>query len=61
MDLSKNNSFSAEEAKTIFFAPRKERRYQYMKYLSSLIHDSNFIMETEDNSIQRHLYDYPIV
>ena len=36
MDLSKNNCFSAEEAKIIFFAPRKERRYQYMKCLSSL-------------------------
>ena len=36
MDLSKNNCFSAEEAKIIFLAPRKERRYQYMKCLSSL-------------------------
>ena len=36
MDLLKNNCFSAEKAKIIFLAPRKERRYQYMKCLSSL-------------------------
>ena len=36
MDLSKNNCFSAEETKIIFLAARKERRYQYMKCLSSL-------------------------
>ena len=49
MDLSKKNCFSAEEAKITFLVPRKERRYLYMKCLSSLVflHDSNFIMETE--------------
>ena len=36
MDLSKNNCFSAEKQKIIFLAPRKKRRYQYMKCLSSL-------------------------
>ena len=60
MDLSKNNCFSAEEAKIIFFAPRKERRYQYMKCLSSLglclppwfqFYHGNW------NCIQKQLYD----
>ena len=67
MDLSKNNRFSAEEAKN--YIPRTEKR----KFLNSmwntlilceyfaLLHASNFIMETEDNSLQRQLYDSFII
>ena len=36
MDLLKNNRFSAEEAKNYILPPRKEKRYQYVKCLSSL-------------------------
>ena len=58
-----------KKQKIIFLAPRKEKRYQYVKYLSSwilceycvLVHGSNFIMETEDNSLQRQLYDSSII
>ena len=61
MDLSKNNCFSAEEA--INYIPRteKRKRYYYVKFwvlwVLILPHASNFIMETEDNSIQRQFYD----
>ena len=48
MDLSKNNRFSAEEVIK-------------MVWVFVLLHASIFIMETEDNSIQRQLYDSSII
>ena len=65
MDLSKNNRFSAEEAKNYTPRTKKRKRYLYVKCLNSLVfvllHASNFVMETEDNSIQRQLYDSSII
>ena len=51
--------------KIILLALRKEKRYLYVKCLNSLVfvllHASNFVMETEDNSIQRQLYESSII
>ena len=57
MDLSKNNRFLAEEAK--HYTPHTEKRekgtsmwYAWVLWLFDLLHASNFIMESENNSIQ---------
>ena len=57
MDLSKNkhNRFSAEEA--INYIPRTD----IVLWVFVLPHASNFIMETENNSIQRQIYDSHII
>ena len=64
MVLSKNNRFSAVEAKN--YTPRTEKRKKgtsmwnaWVLWVFVLLHASNFIMETEDNSIQRQHYYFP--
>ena len=53
------------EAKNCIPCTEKRKKVQYMKCLSSLAlcppSFSNFIMETEDNSIQRQLYNSSII
>ena len=52
MDLSKNNCFSAEEAKN--YSSHREKKEgtsvwnAWVLLVFVLLHDSNFIMETED-------------
>ena len=70
MDLSKSNRFSAEQAKNDTPRTEKRKKVsvcEILEFLSSmwntwilceyfvLLHASNFIMETEDNSLQRQL------
>ena len=63
MDLSKNKRFSTQEA--INYIPHAEKRKKVpvrkMLPLDPLDlcppNTSNFVMETEDNSIQRQVYD----
>ena len=66
MDLSKNNRFSHQEATN--YIPRIEKRKKgtsiwntWALWVFVLPHVSNFIMETEDNSKQRQLYDSSII
>ena len=76
MNLSKNNCFSAEEAKS--YIPRTEKMKkvlvcEILELLNSmwntwilceyfvLLHASSFIMETEDNSLERQLYHSSII
>ena len=66
MDLSKNNRFSHQEATN--YIPRIEKRKKgtsiwntWVLWVFVLPHVSNFIMETEDNSKQRQLYDSSII
>ena len=76
MDLSKSNRFSAEQAKNDTPRTEKRKKVsvcEILEFLSSmwntwilceyfvLLHASNFIMETEDNSLQRQLYDSSII
>ena len=76
MDLSKNNCFSAKEAKNYIHRKEKIKKVpvcEILEFLNSmlntwilcehfvLLHASNFIMETEDNSLQRQLYDSSII
>ena len=76
MDLSKSNRFSAEQAKNDIPRTEKRKKVsvcEILEFLSSmwntwilceyfvLLHASNFIMETEDNSLQRQLYDSSII
>ena len=65
MDLSKNNLFSKDDA--INYIPLTEIRKKVPEsellessgdFSSSMLH---FIMETEDNSIQREVYDSYII
>ena len=57
MDLSQNkhNRFSEEEA--INYIPSTD----IVLWVFLLPHGSNFIMETENNSIQRQIYDSHII
>ena len=57
MDLSKNkhNRFSAEQA--INYIPRTD----IVLWVFVLPYSSNFIMETENNSIERQIYDSHII
>ena len=72
MDLSKNNRFWAEEAKNYIPRTEKREKVlvcEIFELLNSmwntwilceyfvLLHALNFIMETEDNSLQTQLYD----
>ena len=65
MDLSKNkyNRFPAEE--TINYIPHTKKERRYVKCLSLLgvypPYASNFMIETENNSIQRQLYNSSII
>ena len=75
MDLLKNNRFSAKEAKN--YISRKEKKKvpvcEILEFLNSvwntwilceyfvLLHVFSFFMETEDNSLQRQLYDSSII
>ena len=64
MDLSKDKHihFSAEEA--INYIPRIEKRKNvpvWVLWVFVLPHASNFIMETENNSMQRQFYDSSII
>ena len=76
MDLSKNSCFSAKEAKNYIHRKEKIKKVsvcEILEFLNSmlntwilceyfvLLHASNFIMETEDNSLQRQLYDSSII
>ena len=76
MDLSKNNRFSAKESKNYIPRKEKRKKgpvCEILEFLNSmwntwilceyfvLLHASNFIMETEDNSLQRQLYDSSII
>ena len=64
--LSKNNRFTAEEAKN--YIPRTEKRKKgtsmwnaWARWVFVLLHASNFIMKTGDNSMQRQLYNSSII
>ena len=76
MNLSKSNRFSAEQAKNDIPRTEKRKKVsvcEILEFLSSmwntwvlceyfvLLHASNFIMEPEDNSLQRQLYDSSII
>ena len=51
--------------KSYFSHWKKERRHQYVNagvlWVFVLLNASNFVMETEDNSIQRQVYDSSII
>ena len=54
------NHFSTEEAKNFIPCTTKRKKVR-VEDIFALPHASNFIMETEDNSIQRQLYDSSII
>ena len=65
MVLSKNNRFSIEEAKLYSSHQEKKKGTSMWNawdlWVYVLHHASNFVMETEDNSIQKQLYDFSII
>ena len=66
MDISKNNRFSAEKAINYFLSSWEKKKGNNMwnawvLRVFLLSHASNFLMGTEDNSIQRQLYDSFII
>ena len=66
MDISKNNRFSAEKAINYFLSSWEKKKGNNMSNawvlrVFLLSHASNFLVGTEDNSIQRQLYDSFII
>ena len=65
MNLSKNNRFSAEEAINYISGTEKRKKVPVCEmrvlWVFVLRHASNIIMENEDNSIQKQLYDSSII
>ena len=65
IDLPKTKYFSAEEVINYIPHTEKKRRYQYVKCLSRLglcpTPCASFILETEDNSIQRQFYNSSVM
>ena len=66
MNISKKNLFSAEKAINYFPSHWEKKRSTNMWntwviLVCLLSHASNFLMETEDNSIQKQLYDSFII
>ena len=66
IDISKNNCFSAEQANSYIPRTEKTKKVSICEMLEIfwvflLPHTSNFILETEENSIQRKLYYSSII
>ena len=66
MDISKKNRFSAEKAINYFLSHWEREKgtntwNAWVLRVFLLSHASNFLMGTEDNSIQRQLYDSFII